>query len=196
MRSFCHIAASLLPSIPKGMRRHQFLALQQKSSQILFTCLITDSISVLSKKTEWALFVHNIMACEGHHVALVWQNLSSSVHYIGSELTERINAFPTLMIVSFLVLYSVFKVQYFLTAHVALTVYHYFSKLICKQPQVICKVSLPKLFKLLCYFMMQSALRLTIYNRVTSWRWGDSNSWPPACKAGALPTELHPRLTN
>ena len=24
------------------------------------------------------------------------------------------------------------------------------------------------------------------------WRWWDSNSWPPACKAGALPTELHP----
>ena len=27
---------------------------------------------------------------------------------------------------------------------------------------------------------------------VASWRWRDSNSWPPACKAGALPTELHP----
>ena len=26
-----------------------------------------------------------------------------------------------------------------------------------------------------------------------AWRWRDSNSWPPACKAGALPTELHPR---
>ena len=25
------------------------------------------------------------------------------------------------------------------------------------------------------------------------WRWGDSNPWPPACKAGALPTELHPQ---
>ena len=24
------------------------------------------------------------------------------------------------------------------------------------------------------------------------WRWGGSNPWPPACKAGALPTELHP----
>ena len=24
------------------------------------------------------------------------------------------------------------------------------------------------------------------------WRWWDSNPWPPACKAGALPTELHP----
>ena len=24
------------------------------------------------------------------------------------------------------------------------------------------------------------------------WRWGESNSWPPACKAGALPAELHP----
>ncbi len=26
------------------------------------------------------------------------------------------------------------------------------------------------------------------------WRWWDSNPWPPACRAGALPTELHPRL--
>ena len=26
------------------------------------------------------------------------------------------------------------------------------------------------------------------------WRWGESNSWPPACKAGALPTELHPHV--
>ena len=29
---------------------------------------------------------------------------------------------------------------------------------------------------------------------LTEWRWRDSNSWPPACKAGALPTELHPHL--
>ena len=28
----------------------------------------------------------------------------------------------------------------------------------------------------------------------SEWRWWDSNSWPPACKAGALPTELHPHL--
>ena len=27
---------------------------------------------------------------------------------------------------------------------------------------------------------------------LTEWRWRDSNSWPPACKAGALPTELRP----
>ena len=25
------------------------------------------------------------------------------------------------------------------------------------------------------------------------WRWTGSNRWPPACKAGALPTELHPQ---
>ena len=29
---------------------------------------------------------------------------------------------------------------------------------------------------------------------LSEWRWRDSNSWPPACKAGALPTELHPHL--
>ena len=26
------------------------------------------------------------------------------------------------------------------------------------------------------------------------WRWRDSNPWPPACRAGALPTELHPQM--
>ena len=26
------------------------------------------------------------------------------------------------------------------------------------------------------------------------WRWRESNPWPPACRAGALPAELHPRL--
>ena len=26
------------------------------------------------------------------------------------------------------------------------------------------------------------------------WRWWDSNPWPPACRAGALPTELHPHV--
>ena len=36
---------------------------------------------------------------------------------------------------------------------------------------------------------------LTDFHRCkTKWRWRDSNSWPPACKAGALPTELHPRF--
>ena len=28
----------------------------------------------------------------------------------------------------------------------------------------------------------------------SDWRWWDSNPWPPACRAGALPTELHPHL--
>ena len=27
------------------------------------------------------------------------------------------------------------------------------------------------------------------------WRWWDSNPWPPACRAGALPAELHPRIS-
>ena len=30
------------------------------------------------------------------------------------------------------------------------------------------------------------------FSHVLWWRWGGSNSWPPACKAGALPAELHP----
>ena len=27
---------------------------------------------------------------------------------------------------------------------------------------------------------------------ISWWRWWDSNPWPPACRAGALPAELHP----
>ena len=30
------------------------------------------------------------------------------------------------------------------------------------------------------------------FSHVLWWRWRGSNSWPPACKAGALPAELHP----
>ena len=26
------------------------------------------------------------------------------------------------------------------------------------------------------------------------WRWWESNPWPPACRAGALPAELHPHF--
>ena len=30
--------------------------------------------------------------------------------------------------------------------------------------------------------------------RLAWWRWWDSNPWPPACRAGALPAELHPHI--
>ena len=32
------------------------------------------------------------------------------------------------------------------------------------------------------------------YEPIPWWRWTGSNRWPPACKAGALPAELHPRV--
>ena len=37
-------------------------------------------------------------------------------------------------------------------------------------------------------------LKLLTVNFCSQWRRRDSNSWPPACKAGALPTELRPRF--
>ena len=36
--------------------------------------------------------------------------------------------------------------------------------------------------------LFQTALNMSL----DWWRWTGSNRWPPACKAGALPTELHP----
>ena len=38
------------------------------------------------------------------------------------------------------------------------------------------------------------AWQLDFIKLLSAWRWRDSNSRPPACKAGALPTELHPHL--
>ena len=34
--------------------------------------------------------------------------------------------------------------------------------------------------------------RFRFFNRW--WRWRESNPWPPACRAGALPAELHPHI--
>ena len=58
----------------------------------------------------------------------------------------------------------------------------------------VLKVQLAKIHEV--NFRPVSNLLLTCFLTIdlsTEWRWGDSNPWPPACKAGALPTELHPR---
>ena len=38
------------------------------------------------------------------------------------------------------------------------------------------------------------SLELQFRTFVLWWRWWDSNPWPPACRAGALPAELHPHF--
>ena len=53
------------------------------------------------------------------------------------------------------------------------------------QYTTICFVSL--------YFIRFSMSILGTY--VPWWRWWDSNPWPPACRAGALPAELHPHFS-
>ena len=40
-----------------------------------------------------------------------------------------------------------------------------------------------------------TSITLLTYLPICWWRWGGSNSWPPACKAGALPAELHPHFS-
>ena len=47
------------------------------------------------------------------------------------------------------------------------------------------------IFDQIAIFNSRSELRLRA-DVVRWWRWWDSNPWPPACRAGALPTELHP----
>ena len=48
-------------------------------------------------------------------------------------------------------------------------------------------------FSLPCFSIskIQGASRLRFWKW---WRWWGSNPWPPACRAGALPAELHPRF--
>ena len=44
---------------------------------------------------------------------------------------------------------------------------------------------------------VKGSLRFYLFRlriRMRWWRWWDSNPWPPACRAGALPAELHPRI--
>ena len=46
------------------------------------------------------------------------------------------------------------------------------------------------------YLLNSVIFSLYPYSISTWWRLGESNSWPPACKAGALPTKLSPQLIN
>ena len=41
--------------------------------------------------------------------------------------------------------------------------------------------------------LSRNTIKLSQLLSLSKWRIRDSNSWPPACKAGALPTELIPR---
>ena len=43
-----------------------------------------------------------------------------------------------------------------------------------------------------CLFVVLPSLLSSVFCPLSWWRWGDSNPWPPACRAGALPAELHP----
>ena len=40
---------------------------------------------------------------------------------------------------------------------------------------------------------MSPFIQLRVSTKPFWWRWTGSNRWPPACKAGALPAELHPQ---
>ena len=46
-----------------------------------------------------------------------------------------------------------------------------------------------------CWYASAEKNRLGAWSWTNWWRWGESNSWPPACKAGALPAELHPQIS-
>ena len=42
--------------------------------------------------------------------------------------------------------------------------------------------------------LFEVSLVTFLFKESNWWRWWDSNPWPPACRAGALPAELHPHI--
>ena len=44
------------------------------------------------------------------------------------------------------------------------------------------------------HLLHSGVLRPLRSHKTPWWRWWDSNPWPPACRAGALPAELHPQI--
>ena len=59
-----------------------------------------------------------------------------------------------------------------------------------KRPPEVCSV--PPLFES-CRNWSPDRFRWKLQSPIW-WRWWDSNPWPPACRAGALPAELHPHI--
>ena len=47
-----------------------------------------------------------------------------------------------------------------------------------------------------CYAVVKEPSLKLRTTKTQLWRWAGSNRRPPACKAGALPTELHPLVTS
>ena len=58
-----------------------------------------------------------------------------------------------------------------------------------------------KNFSVLCPALVRRTIGANLFksycpHKVYLWSWRGSNSWPPACKAGALPAELQPQNYN
>ena len=93
------------------------------------------------------------------------------------------------LLLSIIVLHcSVFKVQNFV---------EYFSLIISKQWVYLEQIFVRNEFFRRCRVRVYAKPRKNLFSGKKMskwWRWGGSNSWPPACKAGALPAELHPHF--
>ena len=94
----------------------------------------------------------------------------------------RVLSFSTIHSVVSLVLGSLFKTSYCLVTSYDVT------------PRMSWIIILKEF--ILDIFNMQFSRYILVWTVlfIPRWRWRDSNSWPPACKAGALPTELHPHI--
>ena len=97
------------------------------------------------------------------------------------------NSLRSIMTIHYLCLYSVFKVHRLMSNNRNGTRRTSFCFVTCF---ALCFIITQNTYKQ-AWRVLSSA---ETHCSLLAWRWWDSNSWPPACKAGALPTELHPQM--
>ena len=120
-----------------------------------------------------------------------------SFPYDGTVFCYSVNnsQFP----ISFLNLFLDFR-QFFDSSKKIFGLHYCLFSDVCVILQILIKLSLRQLFVFLksslwrYLFLSIWSFQGTHQDLSIQWRWRDSNSRPPACKAGALPTELHPHI--
>ena len=94
-------------------------------------------------------------------------------------------------------LFQVFVLSWALQNYMSKCVIPFFRNCLFPNISIRLPVSFLKILKITFYSIF-CIIQLTIFIQTSIdvwwWRWGGSNSWPPACKAGALPAELHPHV--
>ena len=88
----------------------------------------------------------------------------------------------------------VFKVQFWISFWVIFFLLYFLRNLLWYLVSFVFLTGINCCFATKMPLVRHTRYLLYFLRKYNWWRWGESNSWPPACKAGALPAELHPQI--